>query len=171
MVESAGGRPHLLGIASDTLEDLQHRLEQAADADVVVTIGGASVGDHDLVGKALTNSGFELDFWKIAMRPGKPLIHGYVDKIPLLGLPGNPVSSAVCAMVFLRPALAKLSGHDDLPITIAARLLGNLPKNDKRQDYLRATLTYDENGMAEIRPFPRQDSSMIGVFAAANALL
>ena len=74
-------------------------------------------------------------------------------------------------MVFLRPALAKLSGHDDQPVTIAARLLGNLPKNDKRQDYLRATLTYDENGMAEIRPFPRQDSSMIGVFAAAKALV
>jgi molybdopterin molybdotransferase len=112
-----------------------------------------------------------MDFWKIAMRPGKPLIHGHVDNIPLLGLPGNPVSSAVCAMVFLRPALAKLSGHDDQPVTIAARLLGNLPENDKRQDYLRATLTHDENGMPEVRPFPRQDSSMIGVFAAANALV
>jgi molybdopterin molybdotransferase len=112
-----------------------------------------------------------MDFWKIAMRPGKPLIHGHVDNIPLLGLPGNPASSAVCAMVFLRPALAKLSGHDDQPVTIAARLLGNLPENDKRQDYLRATLTHDENGMPEVRPFLRQDSSMIGVFAAANALV
>ena len=180
----SGGIPVDLGTAADRPGAVLDHIRKAdSPLDLIVTTGGASVGTHDhiaadLAGEitsAADNNGNDgdarMDFWKIAMRPGKPLIHGYVDKIPLLGLPGNPVSSAVCAMVFLRPALAKLSGHDDQPVTIAARLLGNLPKNDKRQDYLRATLTYDENGMAEIRPFPRQDSSMIGVFAAANALV
>ena len=173
----SGGIPVDLGTAADRPGAvLDHIRNAAAPLNLVVTTGGASVGtyDHiasDLAGTENDTGDAQMDFWKIAMRPGKPLIHGHVYNIPLLGLPGNPVSSAVCAMVFLRPALAKLSGHDDQPVTIAARLLGNLPENDKRQDYLRATLTHDENGMPEARPFPRQDSSMIGVFAAANALV
>jgi molybdopterin molybdotransferase len=119
----------------------------------------------------LSASGTELGFWKIAMRPGKPLIHGRIDDIPLLGLPGNPVSSAVCANVFLRPAVARLSGGNHAPQMVSAKLSLDLKANDRRQDYLRATLAYDEEGLPVVTPARKQDSSMISVYAGANALL
>jgi molybdopterin molybdotransferase len=105
------------------------------------------------------------------MRPGKPLIHGRIDNIPLLGLPGNPVSSAVCANIFLRPAIARLCGGDHTPMMISARLAVDLPANDQRQDYLRATLAYDQQGQPAVTPARKQDSSMISIYAGANALI
>ena len=105
------------------------------------------------------------------MRPGKPLIHGRIDDIPLLGLPGNPVSSAVCANIFLRPAVARLSGTDHEPQMIEARLGIDLAENDRRQDYLRSVLAYDGNGRPVVTPAKKQDSSMISVYAGANALV
>ena len=139
--------------------------------DMVVTTGGASVGTHDHIVSDLASTGTELGFWKIAMRPGKPLLHGRIDGIPLLGLPGNPVSSAVCANIFLRPAIARLSGGVHQPQLIAATLTADLRENDQRQDYLRSSLSYDEDGAARVTPARKQDSSMISIFAHANALI
>jgi molybdopterin molybdotransferase len=137
---------------------------------LIVTLGGASVGDHDLVQKALGPRGFALDFWKIAMRPGKPLIFGKLGGTPLLGLPGNPVSTLVCAMLFLRPAIAAMLGtNGDAPI-VAARLGADLKENDSRQDYLRAHVE-TRSGERIATPFPIQDSSMLSVLARADGLV
>ena len=171
-VRACGGLPVDLGIARDRPGAMLDALRAApVPLSLVVTTGGASVGAHDHVVEDLSSTGTELGFWKIAMRPGKPLIHGRVDGIPLLGLPGNPVSSAVCANIFLRPAIARLSGTDHLPEMIAARLTTDLSQNDRRQDYLRATLSHDDEGRPQVTPAKTQDSSMIGVYAHANALI
>ena len=110
MIASAGGEPRLIGIARDTLPDLGAKIRQAADADILVTIGGASVGDHDLVQQALTAGGLALAFWRIAMRPGKPLMYGKLGGQRVLGLPGNPVSAMLCAQIFLLPLIRALQG-------------------------------------------------------------
>jgi len=171
-VRACGGVPVELGIARDRPGAMLEALRAApVSLDLVVTTGGASVGTHDHVVEDLSSAGTELGFWKIAMRPGKPLIHGRVDAIPLLGLPGNPVSSAVCANIFLRPAIARLSGTAYTPQMMAARLAIDLPENDRRQDYLRSSLTFDKGGTASVTPARKQDSSMIGVYAHANALI
>jgi molybdopterin molybdotransferase len=128
------------------------------------------VGEHDLVQRALGPEGFVLDFWKIAMRPGKPLIFGRLNTTPLLGLPGNPVSSYVCALVFLKPAMAALLGISIVPETFDVRLAAALPENDRRQDYLRARIVRRE-GELWAEPFPLQDSSMQKVLAEADALI
>jgi molybdopterin molybdotransferase len=138
-----------------------------------VTTGGASVGEHDLVRAALAEDGFELDFWQIAMRPGKPLMVGRYRGTPMLGLPGNPVSSFVCAMLFLVPALERLSDAA-APAASApptARLGAALPANDRRRDYLRARLICAADGVEEAVPFAVQDSSMMRLLAAADCLI
>jgi molybdopterin molybdotransferase len=170
MIERWGGIPIDLGILPDTQEAIASIADHARSADVVVTIGGASVGEHDLVQKALGPRGFELDFWKIAMRPGKPLIFGRLGATPLLGLPGNPVSSLVCAMLFLQPAIATLLGTSSSDNHMTARLLTDLNTNDSRQDYLRARLDR-RNGEHFVAPFAVQDSSMLSLFARADALI
>jgi molybdopterin molybdotransferase len=171
-VAACGAVPVDLGIARDRPGDMLACVRGATtQLDLIVTSGGASVGTHDHIVNDLSASGTELGFWKIAMRPGKPLIHGHIDDIPLIGLPGNPVSSAVCANVFLRPAIARLSGGNHTPQMISARLSHDLKANDQRQDYLRATLAYDEQGQPLVTPAQKQDSSMISVYAGANALL
>ena len=151
--------------------------------DLIVTTGGASVGVHDHIVSDLeatnTETGTEtgtspksaLDFWKIAMRPGKPLIYGRVDGIPLLGLPGNPVSSAVCALIFLRPSILHMAGGAPDETLLTARLATPLPANDQRQDYLRARLSHSGDDLPLITPFDRQDSSMISVLSRSDALL
>lgn len=165
-----GGAPHDLGILPDTVEAIGRIPELARDADAVVTLGGASVGDHDLVQRALAPKGFELDFWKIAMRPGKPLIFGQLNRKPFLGLPGNPVSAYVCAFLFLRPLIAGFLGMGfEHPIRSAC-LARALPANDTRQDYLRARLFY-RGGELWADPFALQDSSMQSALARADALL
>jgi molybdopterin molybdotransferase len=170
MIARWGGSPRDLGILPDTVEAISKITGLAKDTDLIVTLGGASVGDHDLVQKALGPQGFALDFWKIAMRPGKPLIFGKLGDTPLLGLPGNPVSSLVCAMLFLKPAIAVLLGANAKTELLAAKLLRDLPANDQRQDYLRAR-TEARAGELCVEPFAVQDSSMLSILAQANALI
>lgn len=163
-----GGEPRDLGILSDEAGAIAKIASEQAD--LFVTLGGASVGDHDLVQSALGPKGFALDFWKIAMRPGKPLIVGRLGATPLLGLPGNPVSTLVCALLFLRPAIAAALGTDTRQTRRSARLTRPLPANDQRQDYLRAQ-TEIRDGDLWVEAFPIQDSSMLSVFAKADALI
>ena len=164
-----GGVPVDLGIAPDSAESLRTMAEGARGNDLVLTTGGASVGDHDLVRSVLGEAGLRVDFWRIAMRPGKPLIFGRLDNIPLLGLPGNPVSSMVCAMIFLRPALRALLAVEPVPDdSEPARLGADLGTNDEREDYLRASLAADEQGGLTATPFDIQDSSMFANMARAG---
>ena len=148
-----------LGVVGDTMEGRSPPCGDAREigADILVTTGGASVGDYDLVQKAFADQGMALSFWKIAMRPGRPLMHGRLGAMHVLGLPGNPVSSYVCAFLFLVPLIRRMSGRTDLvQPTEAAVLGGDLPENDERADYLRATLTMGADGPIAT-PFPVQD--------------
>jgi len=168
----AGAQVLDLGIVPDRLELIEVAIGKAlaAGADVVVTLGGASVGDHDLVHRALTGLGMELGFWKIAMRPGKPLMFGLLDDTRCLGLPGNPVASLVCSHLFLKPLLARLAGRPDVDETIDATLGADMPANDIRQDYVRAHLVQTESGPSAT-PFNTQDSSMLRTMAEARCLI
>jgi molybdopterin molybdotransferase len=162
-----------LGIVKDRLDDTVAAVRRARDlgADVLVTTGGASVGDHDLVRPALAAEGLALSFWKVALRPGKPLMHGRLGRLHVLGLPGNPVSSFVCAFLFLRPLLRRLQGVPELGLDAEPAVLGSdLKANDERIDYLRAALRRDgERWVATA--FPNQDSSLISPLAAAECLI
>ena len=160
-----------LGIAHDDVTELRFKAEAAQGADLFITLGGASVGDHDLIQKALSDD-LDVAFWKIAMRPGKPLIFGRYKSVPFLGLPGNPVSSMVCAQIFLKPMIFALLGYTGPTHAIReARLAAPLAVNDERQDFLRATLRTAPDGAAEVEAFPVQDSSMLRPLAAANVLI
>jgi len=171
-VTACGGVPVNLGVVPDEPAALATGVARARGADLLVTTGGVSVGEHDLVRDVLGDQGLELDFWRIAMRPGKPLLFGRVGATPVLGLPGNPVSTVVCATVFLRPAIAVMLGR---PASEAqqdsAILASDLPANDRRQDYLRAELSTDEAGRRLAVPFSRQDSSMLAMLARADCLI
>jgi molybdopterin molybdotransferase len=177
LVRAAGGTPINLGIARDNADSLQRLADGARGADVLVTSGGASVGDHDLIRTVLgdPDSGgatLALDFWRIAMRPGKPLIFGRLGDVPLLGLPGNPVSAVVCATLFLRPAMRRMLGQAAVsPPLRRARLAADLPANDRRQDYLRASLAIAGDGRLEATAFTRQDSSMLALLQRADGLI
>jgi molybdopterin molybdotransferase len=139
---------------------------------MLVTTGGASVGEHDLVQTALTNQGMLLDFWKIAMRPGKPLMFGTLDTLKVLGLPGNPVSTVVTALVFLKPAIERMLGLTGVERVREVALLGkDVPANDLRQDYLRARLVTNAEGQRIATPFAPQDSSMLSLIARADCLV
>src|SRR6185503_19389288 len=136
------------------------RRAREGDADILVTSGGASVGDYDLVQKALAAEGLELSFWKVALRPGRPKMHGRLGAMHVLGLPGNPVSAYVCAVLFLVPLIRRLAGRADVePKLEPARLGCDLPANDERADYLRAVLTDSPDGIPVATPAPVQDSS------------
>ncbi len=169
---SLGAAPHDLGIVGDDVEAIGISVDAAMmmPADVLVTLGGASVGDHDVVGKALEAKGMALDFWRIAMRPGKPLMFGRIGDTRVLGLPGNPVSSLVCAILFLRPLLAALLGRPIDDPTEGAVLGADLPANDGRQDYVRAVIT-DTGAPPVVTPLPVQDSSQLSALARATCLL
>ena len=173
VVEGCGADAIDLGIARDDAESLVRLAAGARGADLLVTTGGASVGEHDLIRDALKDEGLALDFWKIAMRPGKPLMFGSVGGTRLLGLPGNPVSSLVCAVIFLRPAIARMLGADEgtAPATARASLGADVAANDERQDYLRAALGRDENGTLIATPFAKQDSSMLSLLVKAQCLV
>ena len=174
IVAGEGGTPIDLGIAPDEPAAIRAAIARAflEDADILVTLGGASVGDHDLVKPALEAEGVSLGFWKIAMRPGKPMMAGRRGKTLVLGLPGNPVSSIVCSLLFLVPALRKLlTGADHAPELLAGVLGRDMPENDRREDYMRAALTHDSSGVAVVAAFPRQDSSMLRPMSDAECLL
>ena len=163
-----------LGIAPDRLPETAAavRRASAAGADILVTSGGASVGDYDLVQKALAAEGLTLSFWKVALRPGRPMMHGRLGAMHVLGLPGNPVSSYVCAVLFLLPLIRRLAGHAEVePKLEPARLGCDLPANDERADYLRATLAPSDDGLPIAKPAPVQDSSMLTPLARADCLL
>ena len=163
-----------LGIAPDRLPETVAAVRRARDlgSDILVTSGGASVGDHDLVQRALAAEGLDLSFWKVAVRPGKPMMHGRLGSMHVLGLPGNPVSSYVCSVLFLVPLIRRLAGRSYCePVTETARLGCELPQNDERQDYLRATLAQGPDGAMIATPFPAQDSSMLLPLAKADCLL
>ncbi len=171
LVRAGGGDPLVLPIAPDDNNAIAEAAQAARACDMLVTTGGASVGEHDLVQSALGPQGFALDFWQIAMRPGKPLIWGSLGQVPLLGLPGNPVSALVCAVQFLLPALARLSGGQaSPPPTLRVRAGAAMAANDKRFDHLRARLEA-RDGETVVVPFAAQDSSMLKTLARADALV
>jgi len=172
LIRRAGGEPIDLGIARDEAASLAALAEGARGADLLVTLGGASVGERDLVRGVLGEQGLELDFWQIAMRPGKPLMFGRLAGTAMLGFPGNPVSSLVCGILFLVPALEAMQGLPGAaPATTPALLGRDLGPNDRREDYMRATLARDGEGRLVVTPFPVQDSSMLSRLAAADCLL
>ena len=173
LVRSEGAEPIDLGVVGDRVEDIVAAIRKARDAgaDVLVTTGGASVGDHDLVQKALAAEGLNLSFWRIALRPGRPTMHGKLGAMQVLGLPGNPVSSYVCAFLFLVPLIRTLMGRSDIELVPSEAVLGrDMPENDERQDYLRATLADGPNGPV-VTPLPAQDSSLMAPLAKADCLL
>lgn len=170
-VKSLGAEALDLGIAQDNPQSLSRLVQSAREADLLVTIGGASVGDHDLVNQVLGDEGVDLGFYKVAMRPGKPLIFGHLHGTPVLGLPGNPVAVGVTAAIFLRPAILAMLGLDPAQ-TIETAMLGcALGENDQRQDYLRATLTLNTDGQTVATPFSKQDSAMLAKFTDADCLV
>ncbi len=175
LAREAGAEPIDLGIAGDSLEALGAAIARAreAGAALLVTLGGASVGDHDLVQSALDGQGLELGFWRVALRPGKPLMHGRLGDMLVIGLPGNPVSAIVCGLLFVVPAIRALLG--DLragePRGEPAILGRDLPSNDGREDYMRARIETSEDGLPVAHPEVRQDSSMLSVLGQAEALL
>ncbi|KXO76434.1 molybdopterin molybdotransferase MoeA [Brucella anthropi] len=177
IVRRAGGTPQDKGIIQDDPAKIEQVIADGLQSgiDILVTIGGASVGDRDFVHGALQKLGVNLDFWKIAMRPGKPLMYGRIEKngkiVHVIGLPGNPVSSLVCSLIFLRPLVAKLAGTS-LDADIRPAKLGTaLSANDHRRDYIRATIESGPDGMLIAKPFPLQDSSMLSALVGSKALL
>jgi molybdopterin molybdotransferase len=172
LVRAAGGEPIVLPIAADTREAVAAVADSVHGMDMLVTTGGASVGDHDLVIQSLKTRGLELDFWQIAMRPGKPLLFGRLGPVAVLGLPGNPVSALVCSILFLLPALSRLAGLPTArPPTMLAIAGAALRANDHRADHLRATVSTDSQGRVVVTPFPVQDSAMLRRLALADALI
>src|SRR4051812_13548577 len=171
-VTACGGTPVIVGNAPDDPDALRRIAAAARGVDLFVTTGGVSVGEHDLVRDVLAEEGLQSDFWQIAMRPGKPLMVGRYRSAPMVGLPGNPVSTLVCALLFLKPALEKLSGvPESAAPPITARLGVTLKQNDRRQDYLRARLVRAADGVVEAVPFEAQDSSMMRPLSAADCLV
>ncbi len=171
LFEGLGATVRMLPIARDNPQSLKAVFEMCAGADLVVTIGGASVGDHDIVHVVATELGLETAFHKVAVRPGKPLMAGRLKGIPLVGLPGNPVSALVGAHLFLRPAVTVMQGFPPAPVPRERARLGvDVAANGPREHYMRARLSL-EQGELTVHPFPRQDSALLSVLAEADALL
>ncbi len=173
MARNEGAEASDLGIAHDRIDDIAAAVRRARDwgADILLTCGGASVGEHDLVQRALASEGLDLSFWRVALRPGRPMMHGRLGDMQVLGVPGNPVSSYVCAFLFLVPLIRRLAGRDDTArVPESARLGRDLPANDERADYMRATLSIGPDGLVAT-PLPNQDSSLMAPLAKADCLL
>jgi molybdopterin molybdotransferase len=170
LVRQSGGEALSLGIAKDDPDSLATLARAGSAADILVTIGGASVGERDLVASALKPEGLVLDFWKVAMRPGKPLLYGRMGSTRFLGLPGNPVSAFVCAHVFLKPMLRRLLGASDEATELMAVLGADLEANGPRQHYIRATSTISDGGRV-VTALPSQDSSLVAALVLADCLI
>jgi molybdopterin molybdotransferase len=171
-VTACGGVPVALGNAPDDADALRTFAAGARGVDLLVSTGGVSVGEHDLVRGVLSEDGLKIDFWEIAMRPGKPLMAGSYRGVPMIGLPGNPVSTLVCSFLFLKPAMERLSGlPENAEPQQMARLGRDLRQNDRRQDYLRSRLERAADGVLEATPFPVQDSSMMRPLASSDCLV
>jgi molybdopterin molybdotransferase len=163
-----------LGIVPDRVDATIAAIDKAAQqhADILVTTGGASVGDYDLVQPSLAARGMTLSFWKVALRPGRPMMHGALGPMRVLGLPGNPVSAYVCGFLFLVPLIRRLLGEADVEAATETAVLGrDLPANDERADYLRASLAHTPDGGLIATPFEVQDSSMVALLAKADCLV
>lgn len=174
LMHNSGAEPIDLGIARDTLEDTRAaiRRAEALGADILITTGGASVGEHDLVKPSFEAEGIDIKFWKIALRPGKPMMHGRKGAMSVIGLPGNPSSSYVCSFVFVVPLIRALSGRAHIAHCIETVILGhNLPANDHRQEYMRARIAINDGGIAVATAVDHQDSSLLNNLSAADALL
>ncbi len=171
MAESLGAKVINCGIVRDDLKATERAILKMSKADILVTTGGASVGDHDFIQEALKNTGVKIDFWKIAMRPGKPFMYGRKGKQHVLGLPGNPVSALVCARLFLKPLLDCLRGLPAEENAPMARLGTAMAANDSRQDYVRAKLEIAPDGSRTATPYGKQDSSMQRTFRDAHCLI
>jgi molybdopterin molybdotransferase len=173
MARNEGAEVVDFGIVPDRLEETIAAVRRAriVGADILVTTGGASVGDYDLVQSAFAAEGITLSFWRVALRPGRPLMHGRLGDMQVLGLPGNPVSAYVCAVLFLVPLIRRLIGRADISFPLESAILGqDLPANDERADYMRAALRARYEGEA-VFPSPLQDSSMMAPLAKADCLL
>ena len=172
LIEREGGEAMSLGIAKDDPESLVTLARAGSAADILITIGGASVGERDLVASALKPEGLQLEFWKIAMRPGKPLLYGRLGNQRVLGLPGNPVSALVCAYVFLVPMLRRMLGLVDDARSLPEAVVGvAVEANGPREHYMRATSQWREDGTRVVRPLPSQDSSLVAELARADCLI
>jgi molybdopterin molybdotransferase len=172
LVRAMGGEPTVLPVAKDTMDAVAAVADQVPGFDLLVTTGGASVGDHDLVISGLKTRGLVVDFWQIAMRPGKPLLFGRLGAVPVLGLPGNPVSAMVCSALFLLPALALMEGLPAAPPPTTTAILGApMKENDRRADHLRSQISFDDQGRLVATPFGFQDSAMLRRLALADALV
>jgi molybdopterin molybdotransferase len=172
LVRACGGVPLVLPIAADDPAAIAVAVASADHADMLVTTGGASVGDHDLIASTLQGMGMELVFWTIAMRPGKPLMHGHIGLLPVLGVPGNPVSAYVCSVLFLKPAIERLCGLPGiLPPPVSGILTAALPANDHRADHLRCTINRGPDGNLLVTAANRQDSSLLRILAGAAGLI
>jgi molybdopterin molybdotransferase len=171
LIHQCGGEPVELGIVPDNLTKIRRAIRKAEGCDVLLTTGGASVGEHDLVQAALDAEGIKLSFWKIAMRPGKPLMFARKARQRILGLPGNPVSAFVCARLFLKPLLDSLLGLNAAEAPSKALLAAPLKANGDRQDYIRARLARGADGRLTAEPFATQDSSMQRLLSQANGLI
>ena len=172
MIKEFGGLPRILPIANDNFLNIYNTLKNALDSDLIVTTGGVSVGKYDLIQKALLKfKNNKINFWKIAMRPGKPLLFTHIENTPVIGLPGNPVSSGVCCMIFVNIAIRKMLGlKNNFPIYDQAVLKGELGPNDHRFDFVRSNLI-NENGVVKVKPIKKQDSSMITNFSQSYCLI
>jgi molybdopterin molybdotransferase len=172
LVAAAGGLPRFLGIAADTRDSLAAHLDRAHEADIIVTLGGASVGDHDLVGPVLRDRGLSLAFWNIAMRPGKPLMFGMLGRQRVLGLPGNPVSSLITARLFLVPLIRALLGRPaEQHVVSQVACTVALPANGPRAHYMRAKQALIASGAVAVTPVRSQDSSLLTPLAEADCLI
>jgi len=170
-VEAFGAIAIDIGIARDTPESLVQALAKAESADLLITLGGASVGDHDIVQDILKQQGVEIDFWRIAMRPGKPLMFGQRGSMRVLGLPGNPVSAMVCTQIFVKPVIDAYLGRDHRQKSFTVELGSDLPANDLRQEFMRASLSQNGEDTPIATPFRKQDSSLLSRLAKADCLV
>ncbi|GAB6966065.1 molybdopterin molybdotransferase MoeA [Komagataeibacter kakiaceti JCM 25156] len=172
LLRMAGAEPVVLPVLRDDMADLAGLERMVDGVDMLLTTGGASVGSHDLVRRGLEQVGLKTDFWKIAIRPGRPLMFGHLGRLPFLGLPGNPVAAFVCTVVFVLPALRRMAGLATVVESPAQAVLGrDLPENDWRMDYMRASLSHDAAGRLVATPFPVQDSAMLHILAHSQALV